>query len=324
MASVPFLVMLPTQDSMPARTLVNGVEGMVVMAESTADAIAMCKSQSSADNDVAWDNATATAIVADTDLHGWTLDIVINASDTGALVGHVAVTAGASNDPAVAATGVLTSSENYAATDTVTIHGKTYTFVSPIGSTEGNVLVGADEATSIANLAAAINHGAGAGTAYVAAAANPDVSAVAAAHTLTVTAKVAGTAANAFGTTVSMHAPGNGAWGAVTLTGGLDADTFDTLAAAAVTALNAGGFGVTHASYNGSSNVLTVAGTADNLGDHDLVVSMLPADRVRDVAVPGLIGTITDEGLSTAALTVALGADNFKIPLLAAGVRQVV
>ena len=323
MTSKPYLVMLPTQDAMPSRTLVNGVEGMVVMAETSADAIAMCKAQFEQDVDAQWGQATATQIVADTDLHGWTLDIIINTADGLTQVGHVAVTADDVGSAAVAATGVLTSSENYAATDTVTIGSKTYTFVSPIGSTEGNVLVGADEATSIANLAAAINHSAGGGTTYVAAAQNPDVSAVAAAHTLTVTARVAGTAANATATTVSMHAPGNGAWGAVTLTGGEDADTFDTLANAAVAALNAGGFGVTHASYDASSNVLSVSGTADNLGDHQLLVSMFPADRVRDVAVPGALGAITDLGSAGAALTVALGADNYKIPIAAAGLRKV-
>lgn len=54
------------------------------------------------------------------------------------------------------------------ANDTVTVNGVTFTFVSSIGSTAGNVLLGASAATAQANLISAINGGAGAGTAYVA------------------------------------------------------------------------------------------------------------------------------------------------------------
>ena len=53
------------------------------------------------------------------------------------------------------------------ATDAITVGGVTFTFVSSIGTTPGNVLVGANDAASLANLAAAINGGAGAGTNYV-------------------------------------------------------------------------------------------------------------------------------------------------------------
>lgn len=61
---------------------------------------------------------------------------------------------------------VLTSTNAPSATDTVTIAGVTFTFVSTLGSTAGNVLF-TDEATSLDNLAAAINGGTGAGTTYV-------------------------------------------------------------------------------------------------------------------------------------------------------------
>ena len=53
------------------------------------------------------------------------------------------------------------------ATDAITVGGVTFTFVGTIGTTPGNVLVGANDAASLANLAAAINGGAGAGTTYV-------------------------------------------------------------------------------------------------------------------------------------------------------------
>lgn len=60
----------------------------------------------------------------------------------------------------------LTSTKNIAADDTVIIGSQTFTFkASP--SAAGEVDVGTDEATSLANLAAAINQWAWAGSAYI-------------------------------------------------------------------------------------------------------------------------------------------------------------
>lgn len=53
------------------------------------------------------------------------------------------------------------------ATDAITVAGVTFTFVSSIGTTAGNVLKGANDAAALANLAAAINGGSGAGTNYI-------------------------------------------------------------------------------------------------------------------------------------------------------------
>jgi hypothetical protein len=61
---------------------------------------------------------------------------------------------------------VLTSSAAPTATNTVVIAWVTFTFVSSIGSTAGNVLF-TDEATSLDNLAAALNAWSWAGTTYV-------------------------------------------------------------------------------------------------------------------------------------------------------------
>jgi len=61
---------------------------------------------------------------------------------------------------------VLTSTAAPTATNTVVVAGVTFTFVSTIGSTAGNVLF-TDEATSLDNLALALNAGSGAGTNYV-------------------------------------------------------------------------------------------------------------------------------------------------------------
>ena len=54
-------------------------------------------------------------------------------------------------------TAVLALATNPTANDTVTIQGVTFTFVASIGTTAGNVLIGADADASRANLAALIN-----------------------------------------------------------------------------------------------------------------------------------------------------------------------
>jgi len=119
------------------------------------------------------------------------------------------------------ATNTLTAvSVNFAAGDTVTIGTKTYTYASPIGSTEGNVLVGATPHDSLANLAAALNHAAGAGTLYVAAAENPDVSGSATLLVLTATARTSGAGPDSVATTVGGGNTGDATWATATLTGG--------------------------------------------------------------------------------------------------------
>jgi hypothetical protein len=60
-----------------------------------------------------------------------------------------------------------TGSNNFSAGDTFQTGNDTFTFVSPLGSTPGNVLLGANWAASAANLQAAINRAAGAGSTYV-------------------------------------------------------------------------------------------------------------------------------------------------------------
>ena len=53
------------------------------------------------------------------------------------------------------------------ATDAITIGGVTFTFVSSLSTTAWEVLKGANDAAALANLAAAVNGGTGAGTTYV-------------------------------------------------------------------------------------------------------------------------------------------------------------
>lgn len=123
---------------------------------------------------------------------------------------------------AIAATGTLTvTSITSADSQTVTIGGVTYTFNTSLTNTANNVLIGGSITNMMANLALAINAGAGAGTNYgTGTVANPSVTATSAIGVLTATAITAGTVGNAIATTETLS---NGAWGNTTLTGGQNA-----------------------------------------------------------------------------------------------------
>lgn len=97
----------------------------------------------------------------------------------------------------VKASGTITADSNFTANDAVTIGDETYTFVATPGATANNVDLGADLATSLSNLAAAINGTGTAGTTYgTNTVANADVTAVATATTVVVTARTAGASGN--------------------------------------------------------------------------------------------------------------------------------
>lgn len=141
------------------------------------------------------------------------LQAVLNATGAAAVFTCTAVVL-------TAASRILTSSA-IANGDTVTVGGKTYTFQDTLTNVANNVKRSGTLATDLANLAAAINAGAGSGTAYAAlTVANANVSAVSDATTLTATALVAGAAGNAI---VCTETSGTSAWASGTLTGGLDA-----------------------------------------------------------------------------------------------------
>jgi hypothetical protein len=131
------------------------------------------------------------------------------------------------NTTGVKATGTLTTTDAPSDTNTVTIGTTVYTFVDALSTgptVPYEVLIGT-ETVSNANLAAAINGGAGIGTTYsTGTEAHPDVTATSTAHTVVITANVSGTAANSIATTET-HA--NGSWGGVVMSGGVaPADTF--------------------------------------------------------------------------------------------------
>lgn len=132
------------------------------------------------------------------------------------------------------AIGLLTLTGNPSNTETVTIGSKVYTFQTSLTNVDGNVKIGADAAASIANLIAAINLAAGAGTTYATAMTlNASVTASANASStskMNVTAKVNGPAGLAIATTETLS---SGSWGAVTLT--FPSPTAATLASTAFT-----------------------------------------------------------------------------------------
>lgn len=98
---------------------------------------------------------------------------------------------------AVAATGEVTLGANPSNNDAVTIANKNYKFVSAL-STANDVLIGTNVAATIANLVAAINGAAGAGTTYgTGTTANDYVSAAAGSGKVSLTAKIAGASGNA-------------------------------------------------------------------------------------------------------------------------------
>lgn len=122
----------------------------------------------------------------------------------------------------VAAIGSLSLNSNVSVGDTVTIGTKTYTFTSPLGAADGDVLVSAvSAADSIVNLVAAITLGAGSGTRYAAAMTlHPTVTAASGVgDTMDATAKAEGTAGNLIATT-EVLTDVLSVWANATLTGG--------------------------------------------------------------------------------------------------------
>lgn len=139
----------------------------------------------------------------------------------------------------VYASGVLTISSTPLNTETVTIGGKVYTYQTTLTNVDGNVLIGGSAAAALANLKAAINLEAGAGTTYAAATVvNPHAAASAVtATTLTVKSKVPGAIGNFIATTETIVT--GGSWGAATLTSGSGSLHDDILAYILVTTMPA-------------------------------------------------------------------------------------
>jgi hypothetical protein len=149
-------------------------------------------------------------------MSGWDVDTKI--CETAAGIGFgLAVSQTATAD--TAASGTLTGAVAAPSDgETVTIDGKVYTFKTALTDVDGNVLIGASFATALANLSAAINLGAGAGTLYAASTTLHPTVVGNGASPLVVTAKISGAGGNAITTT---ETGANLSWGGATLSGGV-------------------------------------------------------------------------------------------------------
>jgi hypothetical protein len=97
---------------------------------------------------------------------------------------------------------------------------------------------------------------------------------------------------------------------------GLATDNMDDFGAALVTALNATA-PIAGAAYVTATQVLTIAQTTDALGDHTVLIELLPPGTLPgSVAVPGGVISVTDEGSAASALTATLAADAYVVPQL--------
>jgi len=127
--------------------------------------------------------------------------------------------------PAVAATAYFTlddTTSNFEAGDTVQVANHTFTFVTPIGITAGNVLLGATQAESIANLIVAVNWGPGSTIKYVKTSTANTCTAAKVGQGILFTAVTAGTAGNSLASVYTPATSGAdiGAFGDTTFDGG--------------------------------------------------------------------------------------------------------
>lgn len=109
---------------------------------------------------------------------------------------------------------------------------------------------------------------------------------------------------------VTVHDMGSGVPATFTKVGDATDDTIDEIGAALVTLINASA--IDGAAYNSTTQVLTVAAIADNLGASMLSMKITPPGA--DSSIAALVGTIVHQGIAGAALTVVLPADAAVIP----------
>ena len=133
-----------------------------------------------------------------------------------------AATLGIQNTAAIAATAVFTetASNNFLANDTITVGNDTFKFVSTIGATAGNVLIGGSFAATAANLVSAIMGTGGSGTTYIAPSSTPNVTAAYTTGVITFTAITAGTAGNSLTSTYAPSGTAAGSFSGSTFSGG--------------------------------------------------------------------------------------------------------
>lgn len=102
---------------------------------------------------------------------------------------------------------------------------------------------------------------------------------------------------------------------------GAGTDDLDAVAAKLVTALNATA-DIANAAYSAPNLTVATGSGGDDLGDGTVIVKVFPPSGDTGVDLSGiLVASITDEGVSTDALTVALVADTETLPKVLAEVE---
>ena len=208
---------------------------------------------------------------------------------------------------AIQATETLTLTANVVATDQVELNGKTYTFTSPLGAADGDVLLGATANDSINNLAAAINGGTGSGTLYAAATTTHTTMGAlnAGGDTMLGYALVGGIAPNA---TFTVSDPTDGGavmgWGAATLSGGVAAAAKIATITGTTTVGGADAARISAASINRDTGALSITFAARTVGTDNGPV----ADSITvDYEAGGALQTVTDNGAGAFVLTTTGG-----------------
>lgn len=121
---------------------------------------------------------------------------------------------------------------------------------------------------------------------------------------------------------VQIFTPANALLEEVELTGvATSLDVIDEIGTQLAVLLNATA-SIANAAYVGATQVLTVAGGADGIGDHRLVVEVTPPEVVRADGtlqnqpdpIAGLVSATADEATAGAALTVTFQADTYVVP----------
>lgn len=119
---------------------------------------------------------------------------------------------------------------------------------------------------------------------------------------------------------VTISTPAGAILEEVSFTADATDDQLDEIGAALVVLLTATA-SITLAAY--AANVLTVAEIADGIGDHKLDMLVTPPvildgngdqENQDSVNIPGFVGTIVDEGIAAAVLTVAFAIDAYEVP----------
>ena len=173
----------------------------------------------------------------------------------------------------------FTASGNPNDGDVFVINGVAYMMKTAI-TLIGHVLIGANEAASFGNLAAAINGGAGSGTAYFAGTpVAPHVAAASGTQGITIAAESEGAWANSIACTYTPAGSSEGAWDHATLFGGMDCASNTDMIAYYVTVDTAGASGAAKVTVTsdtageGNASATITSGTPVSLGTKGLTLT---------------------------------------------------